>query len=158
MGKEYIFVGSRNMYKFIPPLNGSVCPRIKVGVKLGKKLVNTGRNLRKNSTEVERYLWRYLRRNQLEGFKFRRQQPIGRYIVDFVNFKRKIVIEVDGGQHAIGNTKDRKRDKWLREEGFEVLRFWDNDVLKNIEGVLEVIRDKLLLSPHPNPLPQGERE
>lgn len=129
-----------------------------MGVKLGKKLVNTGRNLRKNSTEVERHLWRYLRRNQLEGFKFRRQQPTGRYIVDFVNFKRKIVIEVDGGQHAIGNTKDRKRDKWLREEGFEVLRFWDNDVLKNIEGVLEVIRDKLLLSPHPNPLPQGERE
>ena len=129
-----------------------------MGVKLGKKLVNTGRNLRRNSTEVERYLWRYLRRNQLEGFKFRRQQPIGRYIVDFVNFKRKIVIEVYGGQHAIGNTKDRKRDKWLREEGFEVLRFWDNDVLKNIEGVLEVIRDKLLLSPHPNPLPQGERE
>ena len=78
--------------------------------------------------------------------------------MDFVNFKRKIVIEVTGGQHAIGNTKDRKRDKWLREEGFEVLRFWDNDVLKNIEGVLEVIRDKLLLSPHPNPLPQGERE
>ncbi|MBA7510003.1 hypothetical protein ES705_01977 [subsurface metagenome] len=129
-----------------------------MGVKLGKKLVNTGRDLRKNSTEVERYLWRYLRRNQLEGFKFRRQQPIGRYIVDFVNFKRKIVIEVDGGQHAIGSRKDRKRDKWLREEGFEVLRFWDNDVLKNIEGVLEVIRDKLLLSPHLNPLPQGERE
>jgi len=57
--------------------------------------------------------------------------------VDFVNFKRKIVIEVDGGQHTIGSTKDRKRDKWLREEGFEVLRFWDNDVL----------------TPHPNPLP-----
>jgi len=140
-----------------------------VGVRLGKKLVNTGRNLRKNSTDAGRYLWRYLRRNQLEGFKFRRQQPIGRFIVDFVNFKRKIVIEVDGGQHAIDSARDKKRDKWLMEQGFEVVRFWDNDVLKSIEGVLEVIRAKLLLSPHPwpwpmpgtgrpNPLPQGERE
>ena len=68
------------------------------------------------------------------------------------------MIGVDGGQHAIESARDRKRDKWLREEGFEVLRFWDNDVLKNIEGVLEVVRAKLLLSPHPNPLPQGERE
>ena len=129
-----------------------------MGVKLGKRLINTARNLRKKSTDVERYLWNYLRRNQLNGFKFRRQEPIGRYIVDFVNFKRKIVIEVDGGQHAIEKAKDRKRDKWLMEQGFEVLRFWDNDVLRNIEGVLEVIRNKLLLTPHPNPLPQGERE
>ncbi|MBT9132010.1 endonuclease domain-containing protein [candidate division NPL-UPA2 bacterium Unc8] len=127
-------------------------------MKSGKKSVNIARNLRKNFTDTERYLWKYIRRNQLEGFKFRRQQPIGRYIVDFVNFKRKIVIEVDGGQHAIEGAQDRKRDKWLRGEGFEVLRFWDHDVLENIEGVLEVIRDTLLLSPHPNPLPQGERE
>jgi len=129
-----------------------------VGVKLDKELVNSARNLRKSSTDAERYLWKYLRRNWLEGFKFRRQQPIGRYIVDFVNFKRRIVIEVDGGQHAIESARDRKRDKWLREKGFEVLRFWNNDVLKDIEGVLEVIRSKLLLPPHPNPLPQGERE
>lgn len=129
-----------------------------MGVDLGKKLVNTARNLRKETTDVERYLWGYLRKNQLEGYKFRRQQPIGKYIMDFVSFKRKIAIEVDGGQHAIESARDRRRDKWLREEGFEVLRFWDNDVFRNIEGVLEVIRNKLLCSPHPNPLPQGERE
>jgi len=129
-----------------------------VGVKSSKKLVKAAINLRKNSTEVERYLWKYLRGSQLEGFKFRRQQPLGKYIVDFANFKRKIVIEVDGGQHAVESAKDRERDKWLRKEGFEVLRFWDNEVLKNIEGVLKVIRGKLLLSPHPDPLPQGERE
>jgi len=126
--------------------------------KLGKGLVNIARNLRKSFTDAERHLWRYLRRNQLEGFKFRRQQPIGRFIVDFVNFDRRIVIEVDGGQHAIESARDRKRDACLKEEGFELLRFWDNDVLKNIEGVLEVIRDRLLLPPHPNPLPRGERE
>ncbi len=129
-----------------------------MGVKSSKKLVKAAINLRKNSTEVERYLWKYLRGSQLEGFKFRRQQPLGKYIVDFANFKRKIVIEVDGGQHAVESAKDRERDKWLRKEGFEVLRFWDNEVLKNIEGVLKVIRGKLLLSPHPDPLPQGERE
>ena len=123
-----------------------------MGVRLSKELVNSARNLRKSSTDAERYLWKYLRRNRLEGFKFRRQQLTGRYIVDFVNFKRKIVIEIDGGQHAIESARDRKRDNWLREEGFEVLRFWDNDVLKNIEGVLEVIRAKLLLSPHPKTL------
>ena len=129
-----------------------------MGVKSGKKPVKAAINLRKNSTEVERFLWSYLRRSQLEGFKFRRQQPLGKYIVDFVNFRKKIVIEVDGGQHAIKRVKDRERDKWLRKEGFEILRFWDNEVLENIEGVLKVVRDKLLLSPHPNPLPQGERE
>ena len=129
-----------------------------MGVKSSKKPVKAAINLRKNSTEVERFLWSYLRRSQLEGFKFRRQQPLGKYIVDFVNFRKKIVIEVDGGQHAIKRVKDRERDKWLRKEGFEILRFWDNEVLENIEGVLKVVRDKLLLSPHPNPLPQGERE
>lgn len=126
-----------------------------MGGRLGKELANRARALRKNCTDAERYLWRYLRRNQLEGFKFRRQQPIGRFIVDFVNFKRKIIIEVDGGQHAIDSARDRKRDKWLMEQGFEVLRFWDNDVLKSIEGVLEVIRAKLLLFPHPKPSPAG---
>jgi len=122
-----------------------------------KKLRDISRTLRKRSTDVENYLWRYLRNRQIEGFKFRRQQPIGKYIVDFVNFKRKIVIEVDGGQHTIYKEKDKVRDNWLKKEGYRVVRLWDNEVLNNIEGVLEVIREKLL-TPHPNPLPQGERE
>lgn len=128
-----------------------------MGVKVSRKLLDIARNLRRTSTDVERYLWKHLRGRQLDGFKFRRQEPIGRYVVDFVNFERKIVIEVDGGQHLVAN-KDRERDEWLRKQGFYILRFWDNDVLENIEGVLQVVRDRLLLPPHPNPLPQGERE
>ncbi len=91
---------------------------------------------------------------QLEGFKFRRQQPIGPYIVDFVSFEKKLVVELDGGQHAIEKEKDKRRDLWLKEEGYEVLRFWDNEVFENLEGVLEV-RKTRLLSPSPNPSHQG---
>ena len=100
-----------------------------------------------NSTDTEKYLWKYLRGRKLEGFKFRRQHPIGKYIVDFINLERKIIIEVDGGQY-LENNKDELRDKWLDEKGYEVLRFWDNEVLTNIEGVMESIRMKLYsLSP-----------
>jgi very-short-patch-repair endonuclease len=72
---------------------------------------------------------------------------IGKYIIDFVNLERKIIIELDGGQH-LENKEDKLRDRWLEEQGYEVLRFWDNEVIKNIEGVLEFIREKLL-SPSP---------
>ena len=105
------------------------------------------KKLRINSTDTEKYLWKYLRGRQLEEFKFRRQHPIGKYIVDFINLERKIIIEVDGGQH-LENKKDKLRDKWLEEQGYEVLRFWDNEVLTNIEGVMESIRKKLY-SPSP---------
>jgi len=105
------------------------------------------KKLRNNSTDTEKYLWKYLRGRQLEGFKFRRQHPIRKYIVDFINLERKIIIEVDGGQH-LENKKDKLRDKWLEEQGYEVLRFWDNEVLTNIEGVMESIRKKLY-SPSP---------
>lgn len=111
------------------------------------KNLEFAKNLRKNSTDTEKYLWKYLRGRQLEGFKFRRQQPIGKYIVDFINLERKIIIEVDGGQH-LENKKDKLRDRWLEEQGYEVLRFWDNEVFNNIEGALGVIREKLL-SPSP---------
>jgi very-short-patch-repair endonuclease len=118
-----------------------------VGVKLENKKKGIAQELRKNFTDTEKYLWKYLRGKQLEGFKFRRQHPFGRYIVDFINLERKIIIEVDGGQH-LENKKDKLRDKWLKEQGYEVLRFWDNEVLTNIKSVLEVIRGKLL-SPSP---------
>ena len=108
--------------------------------KLRSKLTNLARNLRKRSTDAETLLWKHLRSKQLEGHKFRRQQPIGNYIVDFVCFKNKMAIEVDGGQHSENKDKDMERDKWLKEQGFKVLRFWNNDVLRNIEGVLEKIR------------------
>ena len=89
------------------------------------------------------------------GFKFRRQQPIGNYIVDFVCFENRIVIEVDGGQHAIEKEKDSERTKWLESQGFKILRFWNNEVLMNIEGVLEVIRETCLCHPPPAPSHQG---
>ena len=87
------------------------------------------------------------------GFKFRRQAVIGRHIVDFACYERKLIIEVDGGQHA-GSWSDKVRDQWLREQGFEILRFWNNDVLRNREGVLGKILERL--SPLPDPLHKGE--
>lgn len=100
--------------------------------------------MRKNSTEVEKILWSHLRLNQLEGYKFRRQQPVGRFIVDFVCFEKKVVIELDGGQHMDEHEKDQKRDEWLKSQGFKVLRFWNNEVFDNIEGVKEMIRRELI--------------
>lgn len=120
---------------------------------MNRKLVPLARNLRKNLTETERALWKYLRAKQLARLKFRRQHPIGHYIVDFVCLEKRISIEVDGGQHAINKNKDLERNRWLQRKGFEILRFWDNEVLTNTEGVLEVIRERCLDHPHPTPLP-----
>ncbi len=114
------------------------------------------RKLRKQSTDTEQHLWRHLRNRQFEGFKFRRQQPIGKYVVDFANLEKKVVIELDGGQHN-SEPADQVRDEWLRAEGYRVLRFWDHQIFNHLEGVLETIRNALL-TPHPDPLPQGERE
>lgn len=118
------------------------------------KFTDIARILRKRSTNAEQILWQKLKGRQLEGCKFRRQQPICHFIVDFVNFEKRIVIEIDGGQHAIEKNKDNNRDAWLNSEGFEVLRFWNNEVFENLEGVLEVIRMKIL-SPSPNPPTKG---
>jgi very-short-patch-repair endonuclease len=87
-----------------------------------------------------------LRAKQLEGLKFRRQEPIGKYIADFACHEKRIVIEVDGGQHSTNKKRDRERDNWFKEQGYKVLRFWNNEVLTNIAGVLEVL----------NPLPSRE--
>jgi very-short-patch-repair endonuclease len=119
-----------------------------------KRYTAAARKLRKNPTKAENLLWQKLRNRQLEGSKFRRQQPVGPYILDFVNFEKRIVIEVDGGQHAILKDKDKKRDAWLNAEGFEVMRFWNNEVFENLDGVLQVIRSKLT-TPSPDPSHQG---
>ena len=103
--------------------------------------VTTARNLRKRLTDTERSLWSKIRARQIEGCKFRRQTPIGKYIVDFVCHEQRVIVEVDGGQHSENVEQDFIRDKWLREQGYRILRFWNNEVLTNIEGVLEVIRD-----------------
>ncbi|MBS3906015.1 MAG: endonuclease domain-containing protein [Syntrophaceae bacterium] len=102
------------------------------------------RQLRKNMTDTERVLWRHLRLRQIDGYKFRRQQPIGKYIVDFVCFEKKLIIEVDGGHHADQLGYDAKRSAWLEKEGFRILRFWDNQVLEEVESVKEVIVSALM--------------
>jgi len=97
------------------------------------------RQLRKLPTDIENRLWYYLRRRQLGGHRFRRQHPIGPYIVDFVCLERHLVVEVDGGQHAERHDHDTVRDAWLGEHGYRVLRFWNIDVIENCEGVLDTL-------------------
>jgi len=115
---------------------------------------------RKNLTEAERTLWRYLRLRQFDGNKFRRQQPIGKYIVDFVCLEKKLIVEVDGGQHSEQVVYDSERNEWLERQGFRILRFWNNQVLKEIDAVKERIMEELIsdsCTPHLNPPPQGGR-
>ena len=114
------------------------------------------RRLRKNMTDTEKVLWRSLRSKQINNFKFRRQAPIGKYIVDFVCFEQKLVIELDGGQHSEQINYDRERSLWLENQGFRILRFWNHDVLGKINIVLEEIVK--FLTPHLNPPPQGGRK
>jgi len=108
------------------------------------------RRLRANSTKAELRLWRQLCSRSLCGHKFVRQEPIGPYIVDFVCREQRLVIEVDGGQHA-ADTLDVIRDRWLAEHRYSVLRFWNNDVLGNMEGVLETIAAALPADSPPHP-------
>src|SRR5262245_3530455 len=95
--------------------------------------------LRNNPTDAEHILWQHLRLRQLGGHKFRRQQPLGHYIVDFVCLEKRLVIEVDGGRHNTQKSYDKKLDTWLEQRGFRVLRFWNNEVMQNIEAVKEAI-------------------
>jgi len=103
------------------------------------KLIPLARNLRKEMTLPERKLWRYLRAKQINNLKFRRQQPIGKYIVDFVCFEKKLVIEIDGGQHFDNKEKDFRRTQWLNERCYKVVRFWNNEVLNHCSAVVDEI-------------------
>ena len=114
------------------------------------------RILRKNPTDTERALWRRLRLRQVEGCRFRRQRPIGPYVVDLVCLDRKLIVEVDGGNHAVQVGYDTERTAWLESRGYRVIRFWDHEVLRNPDSVAEVIRQDL--TPHLNPPPQGGRK
>lgn len=118
-----------------------------------KALTPVAKKLRRNPTEAEKHLWMMLRCKNL-GVKFIRQAVIGKHIVDFACFVPKLIIEVDGGQHA-QNEQDRIRDNWFKEQGFEILRFWNNDVLENRDGVLEKIAEHLKF-PFPNPSRKGK--
>ena len=112
-------------------------------------MLNNAKTLRSNQTTAEQRLWYHLRAHRFMGFKFKRQKPMGRYIVDFVCLEHRLIIEVDGGQHAEQVAYDQYRDAWLRSQGYTVLRFWNNDVMQQMEGVLEQIR--CTLSPSPSP-------
>ena len=122
-------------------------------MKKALKKCDIARKLRSGMTDAERRLWAKIRNKQL-GYKFRRQQQIGEYIVDFVCLDRKLIVEIDGGQHA-ESKKDEVRDKWLAHEGYQVIRFWNNEVSANIRGVLERLKEKL--SPPSISPPQGGR-
>src|SRR5580704_13458062 len=120
------------------------------GAKVAK--TRSARRLRKESTFAERRLWRRLRSRSLAGFKFVRQEPIGPYIVDFVCREKRLVVEVDGGQHA-DNRRDAVRDRWLVNHRYRVLRFWNNEVLGNIEGIWETIAAAASSAAPPHPPP-----
>ena len=91
--------------------------------------------MRNNPTEAELLLWLCLRNRQLAGCKFRRQQPVGEYIVDFLCWEKRLIVEVDGSQHGESSAADKERTEWLESQGFRVLRFWNNEVKGNLEGV-----------------------
>ncbi|GAB5489488.1 MAG: hypothetical protein Pars2KO_30580 [Parasphingorhabdus sp.] len=112
------------------------------------KTLKNAKQLRRNLTPQERTLWTKLQNRQLGGAKFRKQQPIGPYIVDFVCQEHKLIIEADGSQHA-DNPKDAQRDKWLQDRDYTVLRFWNNDIRENLDGVLFTILDAFDQNPSP---------
>ena len=109
------------------------------------------RELRNNPTDAERRLWTAIRNRQLNGTRFNRQVPIGHYICDFVSRRTGLIIELDGGQHALDQKKDSKRTVFLEQHGYRVLRFWNNDVIDNLDGVLGVIVAALGDMPSPSP-------
>ena len=109
------------------------------------------RTLRKKMTDAERVLWRHLRNRQLGGWKFRRQHPIGPFIVDFVCIEKKLIIELDGGQHAKTVESDAKRTQFLEQQGYRVMRFWNNEIFQNFYGVCDTIFFALSKEEAPSP-------
>ena len=128
----------------------------------GKRVsTDLARRLRHEQTDAERQLWKQIRDRQLLGTKFRRQQLIGKFIVDFFCPEFKLILELDGGHHTAQKEADQDRIVFLSSRGYRVLRFWNNEVLQDMEGVLEriaqAIQEVSSSTPHPHPLPQGER-
>ena len=117
---------------------GQVAQRPGRGGGKAEVLLDRAKSMRRNPTEAERRLWSILRAKRLNGYKFKRQQKLGWYIVDFVNFEHRLIVEADGSQHA-ESAEDEVRDAWLRSQGFLVLRFWNNDILARSEIVADAI-------------------
>ncbi len=111
-----------------------------------EKVLTNAKTLRANQTETEQRLWYHRRAHRFMELKFKRQKPMGRFIVDFVCVERLLIIEIDGGKHAEKAGYDQHRDAWLRSQGYTVLRFWNHEVMQQLEGVLEQIRNTITLS------------
>ena len=123
----------------------------------GSVLLERARQMRTNPTDAERRLWAILRNKRLAAHKFKRQQVIGNFIVDFVNFEHRLIVEADGSQH-IGNEQDNHRTAWLERQGFRVLRFWNDAILARTDQVADAIWCALIdraSALSPTPLPQG---
>ncbi len=126
--------------------------------KMTMNQLHYAKALRQNMTDAERLLWKHLRAHRFSGHKFRRQQPIGSYIVDFIHYGARLIVECDGGQHN-DSQYDRRRDAWLEAQGFRVLRFWNHEILNKTESVLSTVFEALSplsgrftpLSPNPSP-------
>ncbi len=116
--------------------------------------VQRARELRKNMTDAERLLWSRLRRRQIHGLRVRRQHPIGPFLADFACTERRLVVELDGGQHVLRKDQDCMRSRWLGQKGYQVLRFWNNDVLTNLDAVLHAVVSATL-PPSPTLPPSG---
>jgi very-short-patch-repair endonuclease len=107
------------------------------------------RALRQHMTEAERRVWQILRTRQIEGHRFRRQVPIGRYIADFVCHQARLILEIDGGHHDRWSLREAGRAEFLQNEGYRILRFWNNEILESLDGVAQTIAAALAASPHP---------
>src|SRR5258706_2899996 len=121
------------------------------------RIVQRARQLRSDMTKEEQLLWRYLRMRQVDGHKFRRQVPLGRYIADFACFEAHLIVELDGAQHGEQLEYDERRDAWLRGQGLQVLRFWNFEITQQLEGVYQRIEEALSKTVPPIPAlpPQG---
>jgi very-short-patch-repair endonuclease len=135
-----------SLFGFLSPPGERI--KVRGNLKMGRiRSTTLPKELRQRQTDAEMRLWYFLRDRQIVGFKFRRQHRIGRYVVDMACLEKKLIIEIDGGQHneMLNQEHDRTRTNWLEKEGYQVIRFWDNDVLSNTEGVLETIRQVLVV-------------
>jgi very-short-patch-repair endonuclease len=130
---------------YLSPKGREVIQEFEYYLREHNSRVGLARELRRKQTDAENLLWAGLRNLRSDGIKYRRQHPIGDYIVDFVCLEKKLIIEVDGGQHNEDREikRDGNRTKWLENEGYRVIRLWNNDVLENLEGVIFRIREAL---------------
>ena len=138
-----------------PATNSPLSLRERVGERGSKNLASRGCALRRQATEAERVLWKHLRGHRLEGYKFRRQVVIEPTIVDFVCLDAKLIIEADGGQHTEQRDYDAKRSVRLEAMGTRVMRFWNHEILSELDHVLEQTRTALFEAPSPQPSPGG---